>query len=140
MKTRKVSVHLRSVIDGEETNYAYQGEYRQKNDAHCIVYTDYAGNALTKVAIEATESAMLLHRAGGITADMLFDPLTETVVNYNALSLRRGFLLHTDAYRLTPQENGIRIDSEYRLSDGSGEPEIRGTQEITIFILEETNL
>ena len=140
METRKASIRLRSVIDGEGTDYAYQGEYRQKGGVHCIVYTDYAGNALTKVAVEATESAMLLHRVGGVTSDMLFDPLTETVVKYDALSFRRGFLLHTDAYRLTPQKNGVRIDLKYRLSDGSGQPEIRGTQEIMVLILEDANL
>ena len=91
METRKVSIHLRSVINGDEANYNYQGEYRQKNGIHNIAYTDYAGNEITKVAIEATETAMLLHRVGGITADMMFDPTSETVMKYDALSLRHGF-------------------------------------------------
>ena len=139
METRKVSIHLRSVIDGDEAHYDYQGEYRRKGGSHNIAYTDYAGNEITKVAIEATETAMLLHRVGGITADMIFDPTTETVVKYDALSLRHGFLLRTDAYRVTPLENGVSIYSEYRLSDGSGQPEINGIQEMTITMMEDTD-
>ena len=83
MPVRNVSIHLRSVIDGDEAHYDYQGEYRRKTGSHNIVYTDYTGNEITKVAIEAAENAMLLHRVGGITADMLFDPLAETVVKYD---------------------------------------------------------
>lgn len=137
MEVRKASVHLRSVIDGDEAHYDYQGEYRRKGGSHNIAYTDYAGNEITKVAIEATDMAMLLHRVGGITADMMFDPTSETVVKYDALSLRHGFLLRTDAYRVTPLENGVSIYSAYRLSDDSGQPEIKGIQEMTIHILED---
>ena len=137
MPVRKISIHLRSVIDGEEAHYDYQGEYRRKSGSHHIVYTDYAGNEITKAAIEATENAMLLHRVGGITADMLFDPLTETVVKYDALSLRHGFLLRTDVYRLTEYEGGVSIYTEYCLNDGSDHPPICGLQEMTISILED---
>ena len=137
MEVRKASVHLRSVIDGDEAHYDYPGEYRQKGDSHNIVYTDYAGNEITKVAIEATATAMLLHRVGGITADMLFHPTAQTVVKYDAFSLRHGFLLRTDVYRLTRLKNGVCIYSEYSLNDGSGQPEIKGIQEMTIHILED---
>lgn len=139
METRKVSIHLRSVIDGDEAHYDYQGEYRRKGGSHNIVYTDYAGNEITKVAIEATETAMLLHRVGGITADMMFDPIYETVVKYDALSLRHGFLLRTNAYRMTSLKNGVSIYSEYSLNDGSGQPEINGIQEMTITIMEDAD-
>ena len=139
MEASKVSIHLRSVIDGDEAHYDYQGEYRQKGRSHNIAYTDYAGNEITKVAIEATETAMLLHRVGGITADMMFDPTVETVVKYDALSLWHGFLLQTDAYRVTELENGVSIYSEYSLNDGSGQPEINGIQEMTITILEDAD-
>lgn len=138
MEVSKVSVHLQSVIDGDEAHYEYQGEYCRKGNSHNIVYTDYAGNEITKVAIEATERAMLLHRVGGITADMLFDPAAETIVKYDAFSLRHGFLLRTDAYRLSGLENGVCIYSEYSLNDGSGQPEIKGIQEMTISIVEDT--
>lgn len=139
METRKVSIHLWSVIDGDEAHYDYQGEYRRKGGSHNIVYTDYAGNEITKVAIEATETAMLLHRVGGITADMMFDPIYETVVKYDALSLRHGFLLRTNAYRMTSLKNGVSIYSEYSLNDGSGQPEINGIQEMTITIMEDAD-
>ena len=91
------------------------------------------------MAIEATAAAMLLHRVGGITADMMFDPTSETVVKYDALSLRHGFLLRTDAYKVTPLENGVSIYSEYSLNDGSGQPEINGIQEMTITMMEDTD-
>ena len=137
MPVRNVSIHLRSVIDGDEAHYDYQGEYRRKTGSHNIVYTDYTGNEITKVAIEAAENAMLLHRVGGITADMLFDPLAETVVKYDALSLRHGFLLRTDAYRLTERGDGVSIYTEYCLNDGSAHPPICGLQEMTISIWED---
>ncbi len=82
---------------------------------------------------------MLLHRVGGITADMLFDPVTETVVKYDALSLRHGFLLRTDVYRLFTEGNLIRIYVHYSLNDGSDQPEIKGIQEMTIKVMENNN-
>ena len=132
-------IRLRSVIDGDEALYEYEGEYLKKGVSHNIVYTDYAGNEITKVAIEATERAMLLHRVGGITSDMLFDPAAETVVKYDALSLRHGFLLRTDIYRVTPLGNGVCIYSEYSLNDGTGQPEIKAIQEMTITNMEDTD-
>ena len=33
---KKASIHLRSLIDGEETHYDYIGEYRLKDGSHCI--------------------------------------------------------------------------------------------------------
>ncbi len=93
MGTQKANVHLRSVVNGEEWVFSYAGEYRRTKAAHNIAYTDYAGNTPTKVAVEAAENALLLHRVGVITSDMLFDPCTDTVVKYDALSLRHGFLL-----------------------------------------------
>ena len=128
----KASIHLRSVIDGDEAHFEYPGEYRKRAGNHCAVYTDYAGNTVTKVSIEASDTRMLLHRVGGITADMLFDPATETIVTYDALSLRHGFLLRTDALRVLEEENQICILVEYSLNDGSDQPGIVGIQEITI--------
>lgn len=128
---------MRSVIDREETHYDYIGEYRLKDGSHCIAYTDYMGNAITKVGIEARENAMLLHRVGSITADMLFDPSTDTIVNYDALSLRNGFVLRTDEYHMVQGNGTLMIYMEYALNDGSGEPAIKGIQEITITFLED---
>jgi len=139
MEIRKVSIRLRSVIDGDETHCEYIGEYRQMDGSHLIAYTDFMGNAITKVGIEARDNAMLLHRVGSITADMLFEPGTGTVVNYEALSLISGFILHTHDYHLIQGDEGFVIYIEYSLHDGSGEPAIRGTQEITITLLEDEN-
>ena len=44
---KKASIHLRSLIDGEETHYDYIGEYRLKDGSHCISYNDYMGNAIS---------------------------------------------------------------------------------------------
>ena len=137
MENKQASIHLRSVVDGVETHYDYIGEYRLKDGSHCIAYSDYMGNAITKVGIEARENAMLLHRVGYITADMLFDPGMETVVNYDALSLKSGFILHTQDYHVFRENGRLVIYTEYSLQDGSGEPAIRGTQEITITFLED---
>jgi uncharacterized beta-barrel protein YwiB (DUF1934 family) len=137
-EVRTVTVQLTSSINGEQQSYAYAGEYRKTDSGHNIVYTDYAGNAVTKVGIEATESAMLLHRVGAITADMCFDSAADTFVAYDALTLRHGFTLHTYDYQVEEQDNGISIFVEYGLDDGSGHPEIRGSQEIELILEEET--
>lgn len=136
MKSKYAAIELRSVIAGDEAHYSYEGEYMLKAGNHCVVYTDYAGNTITKVAIEASNTMMLLHRVGGITADMLFDQATETVVKYDALSLRHGFLLRTDAYRVTSEENQLCIYAEYSLNDGSGLPDINGIMDMTIKYVE----
>ena len=99
LQSKYAAIELRSVIDGDEAHYSYEGEYMLKAGNHCVVYTDYAGNTITKVAIEASNTMMLVHRVGGITADMLFDQATETVVKYDALSLRHGFLICCLAFR-----------------------------------------
>ena len=109
MEIRKVSIRLRSVIDGDETHCEYIGEYRQMEGSHLIAYTDYTGNAVTKVGIEARDNAMLLHRVGSITADMLFEPGAETVVNYEALSLRSRFSLHTYEYHMIQGDEDLGI-------------------------------
>ena len=139
MQSKYAAIELRSMIDGDEAHYSYEGEYMLKAGNHCVVYTDFAGNTITKVAIEASNTMMLLHRVGGITADMLFDQATETVVKYDALSLRHGFLLRTDAYRLTSEENQLCIYAEYSLNDGSGQPEINGMMDMTIKYVEGNN-
>lgn len=136
MKSQRARIELKSVIDGNEAFYSYEGEYLKKGDNNCLVYTDYTGNAITKVAIEASNTMMLLHRVGGITADMLFDPTTETVVKYDALTLRHGFLLRTDVYKISQETDRLTIYVKYSLNDGSDQPEITGIQEMTIKTME----
>lgn len=134
MEVKKVSIHLRSVIDGEESHNDYRGEYCFKEGSHRIIYTDYTGNDVTKTGIEATDQKMLLHRSGPIQGDMLFDPDVETKVAYEAFSLVNDFSLKTHIYRLTEMENHIRIYTAYSLSDRSGGHAIRGVQEMTVSI------
>ena len=136
-KTQRVRIRLTGATDETETNNEYTGEYRFSNGRHCIVYTDRTGNAITKVGIEAADNAMLLHRIGYITADMLFDPKTETIVKYEASSLKSGFILHTESYQIICKENCLSIIVAYNLYDDSDEPPITGKQEINISILEE---
>lgn len=136
---RKVSVHLKSIIDGEVSELVFPGEYQMRNGSHCVVYTDYSGNDITKVGIEASEKAMLLHRVGFITADMLFDPELDVVVNYVALSLQNEFILHADEYHIVQGGGALLINTAYTLNDDSGEPPIRGAQEITITFPEAKN-
>ena len=49
--------------------------------------------------VEGVEK-MLLHRVGAITCDMLFDPLTATMVDYKAYMVGAKFLLHTETYSI----------------------------------------
>ena len=134
MEVKKVSIHLRSVIDGEESHNDYHGEYCFKEGSHRIVYTDYTGNGVTKTGIEATDKKMLLHRSGHIRGDMLFDPNLETKVAYEAFSLVNDFSLKTHIYRLSEMEKHIRIYTVYTLNDRSGDHAIRGVQEMTVSI------
>ena len=103
----KVSIRLKSEIDGNTTEYRYSGEYQWKDGGHCIAYIDYMGNALTKVGVEANEKMMLLHRVGYVTSDMLFDPEAETIVKYDASSLKSGFVLKTHGYKITEDETKL---------------------------------
>lgn len=132
----KVSIRLKSEIDGNTTEYRYSGEYQWKDGGHCIAYIDYMGNALTKVGVEANEKMMLLHRVGYVTSDMLFDPDVETIVKYDASSLKSGFVLKTHGYKITEDETKLTICVAYSLIDGSSEPEIVGRQEIIISVME----
>lgn len=138
MNVKKISVRLISEIDGECAEHAYFGEYRFRNNSHIIAYRDYVGNAVTMVGIEANERMMLLHRTGYFTSDMLFDTASETVVKYDALSLKAGFLLTTKKYELSADKTGLKIRVEYALNDGSGEPEIIGKQTLAVTFKEDT--
>ena len=74
---------------------------------------------------------MLLHRVGAITCDMLFDPLTATMVDYKAYMVGTKFLLHTETYSMEENEVGLNIRVQYTLDDGGGHTPIVGEQEIT---------
>lgn len=133
----KVSIRLKSEIDGNTTEYCYSGECQFTDGSHCIAYIDYMGNALTKVGVEANEKMMLLHRVGYVTSDMLFDPEAETIVKYDASSLKSGFVLKTHGYNITEEETKLTICVAYSLIDGSSDPEIAGKQEIIISFMED---
>lgn len=51
----RVHITLSSSLDGETTNNNHIGEYRIKNGFHTIVYTDRAGNMITKVGTLISE-------------------------------------------------------------------------------------
>ena len=135
--THKAKIMMESTVDGEIIYNEYQGEYRYKNGAHNFVYTDYTGNAVTKNAVEATETQMLLHRTGAINGDMLFDILTDTVTRYDAFMVTHGFLVHTYEYTVKNAGNKILIYLKYGLNDGSVEDEISGEQKIEVTLGEE---
>lgn len=139
MDVKRGKIHLASTINGEETQYEYSGEYNVISGNHCVAYTDYTGNALTRVGIEAAPTTMLIHRTGGVTADMLFDPDHETAVNYNVLTLKT--LLRLKTHRLIVEAKGsvVRICVEYSLDDGSGEIVTQASQTIIVNIMEDHN-
>lgn len=132
MNVEKAVIKIKSTINGDVIFNEYSGEYAYENGVHNIAYSDYTGTDLTKNGIQATDTAMLLHRAGAFEGDMFFDLNSDTVVNYNALMVRSGFLLHTESYSLTEKDGEIIIKVSYTLHDGSGQDEIKGTQEITV--------
>ena len=107
-------------------------EYKWDGRQHMLAYTDYTGNAITKNGIFADHEKMLLHRVGAITCDMLFDPLTATMVDYKAYMVGAKFLLHTETYSMEENERGLNIRVQYTLDDGGGHTPIVGEQEITV--------
>ena len=119
MEIRKVIIELKSVTDGESAVYRYKGNYALRSGKHCVVYSDDSGESKTRVLLEASENGMFLHRTGGITSDMIFDPSRMTAVSYEAMSLRHDFLLITDAYTLMAETDRIRICTSYRLRIGA---------------------
>lgn len=135
-EVRRVRVAVRSLIDSTEIEREYDGEYVCKDNSHNIAYTDYSGNIITKNALQATDTAMLLHRVGGFSGDMFFDLSSDTVVNYGAFMVGCGFALHTYEYKLTESENGLTIAVRYGLNDGKAE-EISGEQMITVTYMED---
>ena len=82
-EVRNVHICIRSVVEGVENLWETTGEYKWDCRQHMLAYTDYTGNAITKNGIFADHEKMLLHRVGAITCDMLFDPLTATMVDYS---------------------------------------------------------
>lgn len=132
MKVEKAVIKIKSTINGYEIFNEYSGEYAYENGVHNIAYSDYTGTDLTKNGIQATDAVMLLHRAEAFEGDMFFDLNSDTVVKYNALMVQSGFLLHTESYSLTDEDGEIIINAAYTLHDGSGQDEIKGTQEITV--------
>ncbi|MEE5994117.1 MAG: DUF1934 family protein [Oscillospiraceae bacterium] len=133
---KKCQISIASNVDGTELFRKFEGEYLFKDDTHNIAYTDYSGNVITKNALQANSSAMLLHRVGGFSGDMFFDLNCDTVVNYGAFMVGCGFALHTYEYSLMEHENGLTIRVRYGLNDGKAE-EISGQQSITIKFAEE---
>ena len=83
-EVRNVHIRIRSVVEGVENLWETTGEYKWDGRQHLLAYRDYTGNAITKNGIFADHEKMLLHRVGAITCDMLFDPLTATMVDYKA--------------------------------------------------------
>lgn len=110
----------------------YVGEYAYENGVHNIAYGEYAGTDRTRNGIQAIDSFMLLHRVRAFEGDMFFDLNSDTVVKYNALMVRSGFLLHTESYSLTEKDGGIIINVAYTLHDASEQDAIHGQQSIDV--------
>ena len=119
-------------MEGVENLWETTGEYKWDGRQHMLAYTDYTGNAITKNGFFADHEKMLLHRVGAITCDMLFDPLTATMVDYKAYMVGAKFLLHTETYSMEENEVGLNIRVQYTLDDGGGHTPIVGEQEITV--------
>ena len=138
-EVKKVQILIHSLIDDAESFHNYDGEYLFKENTHNIAYTDYSGNAITKNAVQATQSVMLLHRVGGFSGDMFFDISSDTIVKYDAFMIECGFVLHTYEYSLTENNNTLTIFLKYGLHDGQSDEEINCQQTIKIILPEEEN-
>ena len=126
-------IRIRSVIDEAKMDFEYPGEYAFKDETHLIVYTDYTGNLITKCAIQANTSGMLLHRSGAFSGDMFFSLTNPTFVDYQADMLAAKMIIHTYRYELIREEHRLMIVLEYHLSAPEGKN--RSTVDQTIEIL-----
>ena len=71
-------------MDSAEELREYAGEYARNGKIHNIVYTDYTGNAVTKVEIQAGAQSMLLHRTGYFEGDLYFENCTTSLIRIQA--------------------------------------------------------
>lgn len=129
---KTVSVKIKSCIDDVNREWECTGEYAVDGDTRLLAYTDYIGNDITKTGMFIEADALLLHRTGGINADMLFSLGKDTVVNYEAFGLRTTYVLHTSLYRIYELENGLWVHLEYSLSDTEGNIENTSVQDFYI--------
>ena len=100
-EVRNVHIRIRSVVEGVENLWETTGEYKWDGRQHMLAYTDYTGNAITKNGIFADHEKMLLHRVGAITCDMLFDPLTASVLSMQEIHDMVQEMLHKNKDYLT---------------------------------------
>ena len=129
---KQVAVRISGTVNGEPVGQEYSGEYEYRGCTHNIAYTDYTGNVITKCALQASDTEMLLHRTGGFSGDLWFDTQTDRIVKYDAFSAGKGFMLHTDEYRLTAEQGKVCIFVRYVMYDGSEQDTICGELNIVI--------
>ncbi|MDD4510314.1 MAG: DUF1934 family protein [Oscillospiraceae bacterium] len=130
---KNVTVAIKGVIDDITRDWEGPGEYALDGDTHFVAYNDYAGNAVTKTGIHIRSDALLLHRVGAITSDILFRPNEDTIVKYDAFGMQTTYILHTTQFRLYEMQNGIWVHLEYSLNDTNGHTEIEGIQDVHVF-------
>ncbi len=132
MEKQDITITIKSRMNGEETIFETTGEYAFDGQRHLAAYTDYTGNLITKNGLYIEPDKLLLHRVGGITADMLFDKQTDTVARYQAFMVNTSFVIHTSEYSVEETEYGLAIHIDYSLSDGTDTDVIKGIQDIEI--------
>ncbi len=134
VKEKDVKIKIKSVVNGEENEWKGEGEYAKSEGIHMIAYNDYTGNRVTKNGVHIDVDKLFLHRVGGVTSDMLFDVLADSIVSYSTFLVSTNFLLHTKCYEVDEDENGLRVHIEYVLHDASGQTggELEGVQDIEI--------
>ena len=70
------------------------GEYR-------LAYSGLSGNMITNNYLTAAPDCLHIKREGGFEGELLFDPMTDTVMKYRTIMLECAFSLHTCEYTLT---------------------------------------
>ncbi len=132
MNNKKAAIEIMSIMDWDVQISSYEGEIGRDGETWMAAYTDWSGNTSTKNGLYIGSYQMLLHRTGGITCDMLFDPAQKTSVSYDTFGLQTEFVLTTQEYRRDITDGKIVVTLKYTLDDQScGEP-ISGQQTITI--------
>ena len=137
---KQIKVTIESDISDDIILRDYSGEYAFDGKTHYIVYTDYEGNDITKIGIQATEYEMLIHRSGGYNGKMFFSVGNDTLMDYDAFGLKTELILHTYEYSVQKEANELVIEVKYGLKTKSNPKEINGTQNMKITVKEDKKI
>ena len=121
-KEKDVTVRITTVADGESFVTESAGEYGRDGEVHCVAYTERHDGDVTRSGLQLRRDALLLHRDGAVSSQMLFAEGQTTKAVYKAYGLDSEFLVQTHQYDVLFGEDRITVDLRYTLMESEGAP------------------